>query len=162
MPISDKDRELMKQVADYFESTRKPDDQNAKYKAKREDSRSINDTAAHFNLTRTKVTKMLVTMGVYDSPLSQQVQELRSQGMGVKEIAETLGVSTGTVSSYIPYEDEIHGSDDASDHAKCMREYRAYERMQKERQVQERKGQDVATDSRDDWKKDLDSKLSFT
>lgn len=162
MPISDKDRELMKQVADYFESTRKPDDQNAKYKAKREDSRSINDTAAHFNLTRTKVTKMLVTMGVYDSPLSQQVQELRSQGMGVKEIAETLGVSTGTVSSYIPYEDEIHGSDDASDHARCMREYRAYERMQKERQVQERKGQDVATDSRDDWKKDLDSKLSFT
>ncbi len=51
MPISEKDRELMKQVADYFESTRKAP--NAKYKAKREDSRSINDTAAHFNITRT-------------------------------------------------------------------------------------------------------------
>ena len=58
MPISDKDRELMREVADYFESTRKPDDPNAKYKPKREDSRSINDTASHFNLTRTKVTKM--------------------------------------------------------------------------------------------------------
>ncbi|MBR3015487.1 MAG: hypothetical protein IKH57_00140 [Clostridia bacterium] len=83
MPISEKDRELMKQVADYFESTRKAS--NARYKAKREDSRSINDTAAHFNITRTKVTKMLITMGVIETPLSQQAQELRKSGMTVSE-----------------------------------------------------------------------------
>ncbi len=162
MSISEKDRELMKQVTDYFESTRKPDDPNAKYKLKREDSRSINDTANHFHLTRTKVTKILVTMGTYDSPLARDVQRLREQGFGVKLIAEKLGVSVGTVSSYIPYEDEIHGSEDASDHAKSMREYRAYERMQRKRQVQERKGQEMMDNSRDDWRKDLDSKLSFT
>ena len=132
MPISEKDRELMKQVADYFESTRKAP--NAKYKAKREDSRSINDTAAHFNITRTKVTKMLITMGVIETPLSQQAQELRKSGMTVTEIAEALGVSVGTVSSNLPYEDEIHGSDEVSDHAAAMREYRAYERAKAERQ----------------------------
>ena len=54
MAISDKDREMMKQVADYFESTRKADDPKAKYKPKREDSRSVNDTAAHFRITRAK------------------------------------------------------------------------------------------------------------
>ena len=165
MSISAKDWELMKQVADYFESTRKAADPKAKYKPKREDSRSINDTAAHFGLTRTKVKKMLVTMGVYDSPLVRDVQRLRNQGLSVKQIAEELGVSTGTVSPCLPYVDEIHGSDDVSDHAKAMREYRAYERRQKERQVQakqsdERKGQSKV--DKEDWKKELDSKLSFT
>ena len=164
MSISDKDREFMKQVADYFESTKKKDDPNAKYKPKRENSRSINDTAAHFGLTRTKVIKMLVTLGVYDSPIASDVRRLREQGLSVKEVAGELGVSIGTVSSYIPYENEIHRGAEVSDHAKSMREYRAYERMQRERQVQRdrqvQEGQDV--ESRDDWKKDLDSKLSFT
>lgn len=163
MPISEKDRELMKQVADYFESTRKAP--NAKYKAKREDSRSINDTAAHFNITRTKATKMLITMGVIETPLSQQAQELRKSGMTVTEIAETLGVSVGTVSSNLPYEDEIHGSDEVSDHAAAMREYRAYERAKAERQVQRRinadKGEkDMDTSWKDEWKKDV--KMSYT
>lgn len=165
MPISEKDRELMREVADYFESTRKPDDPNAKYKPKREDSRSINDTAAHFNLTRTKVTKILITTGALSTPISKAAQRLRAQGKSVKEIAAELGVSVGTVSSNLPYEDEIHRGAEVSDHAAAMREYRAYERAQRERQVQERKGQDMATenrDNRDDWKKDLDSKLSFT
>lgn len=162
MPISDSDRDLMKQVAEYFESTRKVEDPKAKYKPKREDSRSVNDTAAQFDITRSKATKMLITMGVLSTPLSRKLQELRSQGMSVKEMAETLGVSVGTVSSNLPYEDEIHGSDTASDHAKAMREYRAYERMQKERQEQKKEGerkQDM--DSTNDWKKELDSKLSF-
>ena len=177
MAISDKDREMMKQVADYFESTRKADDPKAKYKPKREDSRSVNDTAAHFGITRAKAIKMLITMGVYDTPMSQDVQRLRKTGLSIKKIAEELGVSVGTVSSNLPYEDEIHGSNYASDHAIAMREYRAYERKQKERQVQakqqdennERKNKDMkqdeadkVADHTDEWKKDLDSRLSFT
>ena len=170
MPISEQDKELMKQVADYFESTRKAVDPNAKYKPKREDSRSLNETAEHFNITRSKVLKMLITMGVYSTAVSEKAQEMRSKGMSVKEIAAQLGVSTGTVSSNLPYEDEIHGSDCATDHARAMREYRAYERMQKERQVQnqaENQEQNRSEERKDnvvsdDWKKDLDSKLSFT
>ena len=160
MAISEKDRELMAQVAKYFEGTKKEVDPKAKYKPKREDSRSVNDTAAHFNITRGKVTKMLITMGVLSTPLSKEAQKLRGQGMSVKEIAKELGVSVGAVSSNLPYENEIHGGTEVSDHAREMREYRAYERMQRERQEQkkqERKGQNM-----DDWKKDLDSKLSFT
>lgn len=174
MAITDKDRELMEQVARYFESTRKVEDPKAKYKPKREDSRSVNDTVTHFNITRSKAIKMLITMGALSTQISEKAQKLRRQGKSIKDIAEALGVSVGTVSSNLPYEDEIHGSESASDHAKAMREYRAYERRQKERQVQakldERKGSDMTEDrrdtrrddGRDDWKKDLDSKLSFT
>ena len=162
MAISDSDRELMKRVSAYFEGTRKPRDPNAKYQPKRKDSRSINDTSAHFHITRSKVTKILITMGVLSTPLSRKLQKLRGQGMSVKEMAEKLGVSVGTVSSNLPYEDEIHGSDTASDHAKAMREYRAYERMQKERQEHKKEDKRKEKDMSEDWKKDLDSKLSFT
>ena len=71
MAISDIDRDQMKRVAAYFESTRKEVNPRAKYRPKREDSRSINDTAAHFGITRSKVTKMLITLGVLDTPVSR-------------------------------------------------------------------------------------------
>ena len=160
MAIAKADWELMRQVADYYESTEKSDanDKSRRYKLKR-DSRSINETASHFHITRSKAMKMLITMGVYDTPLSRQARELREEGMSLKEIAETLGVSIGTVSSSLPYEEEIHGSDTPSEHAAAMREYRAYERMQKERQEQKKEDR---KDMSEDWKKDLDSKLSFT
>ncbi len=164
MSISKADRELMEKVAKYFESTKKEADPKAKYKRKREDSRSVNDTAAHFNITRAKATKMLITMGVFSTQISKQARELRMRGMSVKGIAETLGVSAATVSSNLPYEDEIHGSDDASEHARAMREYRSYERMQKERQVRAKGNNDRKGENMEgrDWKKDLDSRLSFT
>ena len=167
MAIAKSDWELMKQVADYFESTEKNDanDKSRRYKLTR-DSRSINETASHFHITRSKAMKMLITMEFFSTPVSRSVQELRTQGMSIKQIAEELGVSVGTVSSNLSYEEEFHGSDTPSEHAAAMREYRAYERMQKERQVQERKEQDMDSiqdmDSTNDWKKDLDSKLSFT
>ena len=158
MAVSDKDRELMVKVAEYFESTKKSD---LKYKAKKKDSRSINDTALHFNISRSKATKMLITMGVYRTPLSDEIQRMRADGLNVKQIAEKLNISISMVSSNLPYENEIHGGFEVSDHAKQMREYRAYERMQRKKQAQkkeEKKGKDMS----EDWKKDLDSKLSFT
>ena len=189
MPISEKDRDMMRQVAAYFEGTRKAENPGAKYRLKREDTRSINDTAIHFGITRSKVQKMLITMGVLSTPVSTEVRQLRNQGMSIREIAETLGVSVGTVSSNLPYEDEIHGSETPSEHARAMREYRAYERMQKERQEQKKQDARSSTGTglaifgleqsdsgigstlkpieeerkmSDDWKKDLDSRLSFT
>lgn len=171
MAISKTDWKLMEEVAAYFESTRKAVDPKARYRPKREDSRSVNDTAAHFNMTRSKALKMLITMGVLSTPVSEKARELRREGLSVKEIAKALGVSTGTVSSNLPYEEEIHGSDSASGHALAMRGYRAYERMQRERQApkNERKGQDMSkklsdqvSEGQADWKKELDSRLSFT
>ncbi len=189
MPISEKDREMMRQVAAHFEGTRKAENPGAKYRLKREDTRSINDTAIHFGITRSKVQKMLITLGVLSTPMSTAVRELRDRGMSIREMAETLGVSVGTVSSNLPYEDEIHGSETPSEHARAMREYRAYERMQKERQEQKKQDARSSTGTglaifgpeqsdsgigstlkpieeerkmSDDWKEDLDSRLSFT
>ncbi|MBR1707608.1 MAG: hypothetical protein IJ719_02115 [Clostridia bacterium] len=168
MAISDADWELMEEVAAYFESTRKEPDPTAKYQPKREDTRSVNETAAHFGITRSKTMKMLITMGVISTSISEKAQRMRAQGMSIKEIAETLGVSTGTVSSNLPYEDEIHKGAEVSDHAAAMREYRAYEKMQKERQVgkntsdSEKERQNMKEKNyQDDWRKELDISMSF-
>ena len=185
MALAKADWDLMKRVCDYFESTKLTEEQlraqrekqkKRGYEAKTDNNGSINETAAHFKLTRTKVTKMLVTMGAYSSPQVEQVQELRNQGLNVKEIAAQLKISVGTVSSYLPYTDEFHGTAEPSEHAKAVREYRAYEKARAERQVQnqgkkammeERNGreQEMSKDEMDrvegktagdDWKKDLD------
>ncbi len=58
----------------------------------------------------------MITMGVLSAPISDQAQMLRKQGLRFKDIAWEMAVSIDTVSSRLPYEDEIHGSDDASDH----------------------------------------------
>ena len=54
--------------------------------------------------------------------------KLKKQGMSIETVAANLGVSTATVSTYLPYEDSIRDSLDPSEHALAVRSYRAYER----------------------------------
>lgn len=41
-----------------------------------------------------------------------------------------MGMSEATVSTYLPYDGLIYGSEDASDHAKEVRKYREYEKAE--------------------------------
>gem|GEM_PF-1865246 len=153
MAISEADLKLIEDVAAYYLQTgessgRKGDGRltDGKY--------SISETARHFGLTRTKVIKMLVTKGLYTSDAVRTVQELRSQGMTVKEIAKETGMSVATVSSYIPYTTEFHGSAEPSKHAAEVRQYRAYEKARKSRQDQmkeERSGK-LRGEGENNWK----------
>ena len=165
MTISEKDIELMNEVASYFRSTKDKE---------RMPEGSIRDTAKKFGLTRTKVQKILITTGDYKSKQTEEVNKLRKKGLSVKEISDKLGVSQATVSSSLPYTELFYGTVEPSSHTKAVREYRAYEKMQAERQVKvkqknERKeyfmvNKENNMDSNiktDDWRKGLDSKLSF-
>ena len=147
MSISEKDRTFMEEVAAFFRSTKKTTPEG-----------SIRETAIHFNITRTKVQKILVTTGDHTSPQVEEIKGLRSKGMSVKDIAEKMNISLGTVSSSLPYTVSFYGTADPTDHAAAVRGYRAYEKVQAERMKRERKEKNMT----DEWKKDLDSKLSFT
>lgn len=125
MPISEKDREYMEKVAVYFDST----------KSEQEPNGSIRDTALKFGINRNKVRKILITMGRIQSPITEEAVRLRKKGMSIKEIAHDLGVSVATVSTALPYEDKVDNSLEPTDHASNVREYRAYERKQMERQA---------------------------
>lgn len=165
MSISEKDREFMQAVADYYVNTR----------SETVPKGSINETAKHFGLTRTKVTKILVTMGEYVSPLTKDILKLRAKGLSVMEIADRLDISVGTVSSYLPYSDEYHGTEEPSKHTAAMREYRSYEKAQAKRQIQNKIQEDKhmkkaggktmdkeneSTNWKSEWQKEI--KMSYT
>ena len=124
MPIAEKDMEFMSQVARYFRST---------VDAETMPEGSIRETAIHFDLTRTKVQKILVTMGEYSNPQTEEIQQLRDEGMSVKQIAKELDVSQATVSASLPYTTVFHGTSEPSEHTQAVRDYRAYEKAHAER-----------------------------
>ncbi len=125
MPISEKDRKFMKEVAAYFRSTKTGPKMNG----------SIRDTAIKFGINRNKVRKILITMGEIVSPITESALYMRQKGMSIKEIARDLGVSVATVSTALPYEDKVDNTLDPSEHASDVRRYRAYEHDQWKRQT---------------------------
>ena len=66
-------------------------------------SGSLRAVAQKFGITRTKVRKILITLGVMASPLPDEALALQQAGHSVSEIAEKLGLSIATVSTYLPY-----------------------------------------------------------
>lgn len=162
MPISQKDKEFMKCVAEYYRSTKSEQDSNG----------SIRDTAIKFDINRNKVRKILITMGELESPITAQALSMRQQGMSIKEIARDLGVSVATVSTALPYEDKVDNSLDPTQHASDVREYRAYERERLKRQACRSSKKQVASAARTgdnmsestvsvkEWQKDI--RMSYT
>ena len=129
MPLTKEDREFMRQVVAYFEST----------KSEAEPEGSIRETAQHFMVNRSKVRKILISAGLISSPITEAALALRRQGLTVKETAAELGISASTVSMYLPYTDKVDNSLSPSPHAARVREYRAYEKQQAARQVKRNK-----------------------
>ena len=112
-----KDIEKIKQVAEYYNSP--------------ECSRRLQAAAEKFGYTRSKIRKILVTTGDYETEQTKLIQEMEEQGRTVKEISEQLGISPATVSSSLPYRTLFYGSEEPSEHAAAVRQYRAYEKRQK-------------------------------
>ena len=66
-------------------------------------SKSIKATAREFKISEQKIRKLLISVGVWHSPLSDKIQELAASGLSVKKIAEQLKITTGAVDGYLPY-----------------------------------------------------------
>lgn len=159
MPISDKDRAFMQQVAAYFRSTKNKDYPEG----------SIRDTADHFGISRNKIRKILITTGDISNSLTKEAAKMQSQGMSIEAIADKLGVSKATVSIYLPYTDTIKDSLDPTTHTQAVRKYRAYEKQQTERQVQNKEKKDMPQEKQNNttdnsWKEEWlkERKLSYT
>lgn len=92
------DYEYMRHVVDVYLST----------KDSKTDECSIKETAERLRIARTKVRKILVTMGEMRSPLADRVSDMIKDDMPLKVIAAELGLSISTVSTYIPYQTMIY------------------------------------------------------
>ena len=85
------------------------------------ETKSIKDTAAKAQISRTKVRKILITTGDLESPITDQAVKERKEGKLLKEIAAELCISESTLCTYLPYDlDEK----EKSENARRIEEYR--------------------------------------
>ncbi len=85
---------------------------------------SIRSVAAEFGLSRTKTKKILVTLGVIKNEITEKAVELKKQGLTLEQIADELGLSMATVSTYMPYETVIYNGEEKSANAINIANYR--------------------------------------
>ncbi len=123
MEQNEKDLEFMLQVKEAYESSGEGSES------------SIRAVATSLNLSRTKVRKILVTLGVIKSEITEQAKQLKEQGLTVEEIADEMGLSMATVSTYLPYDTVIYNGEEKSANALNIERYRERLKNSAESQV---------------------------
>ena len=85
---------------------------------------TINETAAHFDITPGKVRKLLITGGCYNTSLYKTVSRLKEEGKSGEEIGEALNLKPGTVRTYFPYERVIYNLEERSVNADRLQRFK--------------------------------------
>lgn len=116
--MDEKDLELFEKVVDAFR-----------------EKKSIRNTAYKMQLSRTKVRKILITMGEISSPITEEAVRLLQEGKTQNEIAGILKLSIATLSTYLSYGNRVYNRDEKSDAAIRVAEYRARQAIAADRQV---------------------------
>lgn len=85
---------------------------------------SIKETARRLDVDHGVVRKCLITHGLLETPLTQEIAGLMAAGIPQKEIAEQLGLSYSWVNANLPYERGIMITPSQTDNAKRIRKCR--------------------------------------
>ena len=140
MEINERDYEFMLKVQEAYEKN--PNGEVG----------SIRAVATEFNLSRTKVRKILITLGAIESDITEKALVLKERGMGIEQIADELGCSMATVSTYLPYDTVIYNGEEKSSGAIRLEKYRERIKLAAENQVQRVQRNN---ESREEWKEDM-------
>lgn len=123
MEHNEKDYEYMLKVKDEYEASGEGSEG------------SIRSVAVKLNLSRTKVRKILVTLGVIKNEITNQALMLKQRGMSLEEISDELGLSMATVSTYLPYDTILYNGEEKSYNAIVIERYRQRNKNLVETQV---------------------------
>jgi phage-related minor tail protein len=70
---------------------------------------SVKATANYFGFSESKIRKILVNNGTYQSNKYDIIRNFVKASKSVSEIASILGISAKAVQSYLPYSKSIYG-----------------------------------------------------
>ena len=73
-----------------------------------EKKKSLRAVAAAMKFSMTKVRKILITAGRFESDVSRAVGDAFAAGMSAEEIAASLGMSLNNVYQYLPYRHVVY------------------------------------------------------
>ena len=96
---------------------------------------SLRDTAKAMQLSRTKVRKILITMGEIESEITERAMALREKGYARDEIADALSVSAATLSTYMPYGERVYNREEKTKNAIRVKNCLARQAVAAENQV---------------------------
>lgn len=105
---------------------------------------SIDNTALQTEMSTTKVRKILITEGLWQSPRSVEIRALFDAGKSSQEIADELRISQTMVQNYLPYEKGLYDEEEKSESAERSEKYRERNRAYaKKTQERDRQGVDA-------------------
>ena len=87
------------------------------------------------NISRTKVRKILITMGVIQSEIADKALPLIQNGMSLKEIFEKLNISIATLSNYLPYGNRVYSRENRTNDAIRSKQYKERQKNAANKQV---------------------------
>lgn len=88
------------------------------------DHPTIYAAAKRCGCPRQVARRVLISVGLYSTPRTQQVQTMLSRGLTVAQIAEALGITRTAVVCNMPYTLGCRADSIPSAHAMRMRKYR--------------------------------------
>lgn len=88
------------------------------------DHMSLSAIGEELELSPQKVKKFLITAGVYDSEIADEVRDLREEGKTVQEIMQIMNLSMTSVNSYLPYTRPVYKTEQVSEVAERLQRFR--------------------------------------
>ena len=85
---------------------------------------SMRNIAEQFGISPMKVKKILVTGGLFQTDMSDEIQRLYASGLTVKQIAKLKNTTVANVNTYLPYEKVIYNLDVRNEEAVKALEWR--------------------------------------
>ena len=64
---------------------------------------SLAEIGTELDMNPLKIRKLLITAGVYESPIAENVVRLHNEGLTVEQLMEQLNLSRASVQSHLPY-----------------------------------------------------------
>ena len=92
------------------------------------DHMSLAAIGEELELSPQKVKKFLITAGVYESEIADEVQQLREEGKSVQEIMQLMNLSMTSVNSYLPYTRPVYKTAQVSEVAERLQRFRKKEK----------------------------------
>ncbi len=81
----------------------------------------IKRTAEEFSMSAIKIRKLLITAGVYNNELADEVNDLFARGKSTEEIMKITGLGKSSVNGYLPYMKTVYKQAELSENAERVK-----------------------------------------